>query len=188
MACGRQIASHTYANDLERAKGFSTTLCVRLRTVGDAGLYDISIIKYGQRGFPWGVRKKGGRQIASPTTDVCYIMQTKRISTTFYVRLRDVEGAVPYNISIIKYGQRGFTWGCAENGGRQIASPTYANDLERTKGDSTRLRVCCFLYTPTREVSLRKARKRDVIPFSMAFDSRHPIVPSRMAMEESRCQ
>ena len=34
----------------------------------------------------------------------------------------------------------------------------------------------------------RKARKRDVIPFSMAFDGRHPIVPSRTAMEESRCQ
>ena len=34
----------------------------------------------------------------------------------------------------------------------------------------------------------RKPRKRDVIPFSMAFDSRHPILPSRMAMEESRCQ
>ena len=38
------------------------------------------------------------------------------------------------------------------------------------------------------KVPLRKARKRDVISFSMAFDRRHPIVPSRMAMAESRCQ
>ena len=34
----------------------------------------------------------------------------------------------------------------------------------------------------------RKARKRDVIPFSMAFDGRHPILSSRMAMIKSRCQ
>ena len=51
----------------------------------------------------------------------------------------------PYACPYPNANKSGFPCGCAENGGRQIASPTYANDMEWTKIFSTRLRVWIFI-------------------------------------------
>ena len=66
LAYARQLppGRSLYTHNRVGTKKFSTILCVRRRVVEDVDPYNISIIKYGQSGFPRICGEFGGRQIA----------------------------------------------------------------------------------------------------------------------------